>query len=245
MPKNGFVLTTRDQQILYELFRFKVMRMDDIRLSSFSEVHYSALTRRLRKLESMKLIERNVMLGDDKKFITIFSLKGQGLVKLKSMEKMISREQLKSNYIQHDLQLVRLLNSLKRLSMVSKMTTENELLGLEINHNDPRLKDFLELRPDAIATLTIKGHSFLSAIEYEHHQKSMSRWKDKLASYHLASSIDAVLYFCSTHSLMEKLISIDRECSKGLESKIFFACSDFTSDKLILSNSNGKELHVV
>ena len=191
----------------------------------------------------MKLIEREAMLDEDKKLTTVFQLKRPGLAKLKSLGQMISREQLRSNYVHHDVQLVRLLNLLQGLEMVSNVVTENELQCLEVYKTDPRFSECLTLRPDAVATLTVRGHQFLTAIEFEQHQKALSRWKDKLASYHLASSIEVVLYLCSTEALMKSLMEIDRDCLKGQESKVFFASSENLSE-LILTNATGKELRV-
>lgn len=237
MTNSQCVLTPRDMNILNYLFRFKIAWMDHIHQEFFKDVHYSAVTRRLRKLEKAKLIGRNVMLDKAKCIRSSFELTTKGLDKLKRSGLEVNRVQLKSNYPEHDLKLLELVSVLSKFSMVTKVNTENELL------NDAE-KELVNLRPDALLKLLVKGHPFLVAIEYELNAKSIARLKDKLIDYYQTGAVDAVFYLCETQAVLNKIRVIDQELSKGQKSKVFFCLAkDALSqpEKVTFTNSQGGE----
>lgn len=243
MNSNNFVLTDRDMNVLNLTFRFKTVNLSDIQAWCFKETHYSAVTRRMRKLESLKLIRRNLIFNKDKRASALFELTPLGLTKIKSFGHSILRNQIRSNYPEHDLNLVKLVKWLSGLKTINSIITENELLGLEIHQNEESLREFIELKPDGVLNLNLKGHSFRVALEYELHAKSQSRWKDKLGNYYLAETIDAVLYFCATASMMKKLMEVDRELTTNRNSKMFFFLFEgpIEDQSLGLKNSKGEE----
>lgn len=244
MPKARFVLTDRDLKILYLLFRFKTVGLDDIGQELFKNVHYSAVTRRLRKLELLKLVKRDVTFDERKRSHSLFSLALPGLAKLKLNGHMITRNQIKSNYPDHDLRLLRIVSVLSNFDMVQEVITENELLGLDQFQKDETFREFSELKSDDVLRLNVKGHPFLVSLEYEFHAKSASRWKEKLIQYYQANSIDAVFYFCESTSMMKKLTELDREIAKAENRKVFFCCTkDLTPEtkRIVLINSSGTE----
>lgn len=245
MTKKKFVLTERDIEILYLLFRFKTVGIDEIHQEVFPNVHYSAVTRRLRKLEMAKLIRRDVIWDEAKRTVSLFSLTLLGLGKLKVAGNEIIRRQIKSNFPQHDLKFMKLALGLSKFGMVNQIITENELLGLDLYQRDESFKDITDVRPDGILKLNVKGHPFLMAVEYEFNAKSASRWREKLAQYYCtAGGIDAVFYFCETPSMMKKLMETDREIAKNQQRRVFFCHvlnADFESQKVTLVNSQGLE----
>lgn len=225
------ILTARDKELFQNLFRFKLMSSDAIHDRVFGNAHYTAMTRRLRKLESGKLISRDAFY-DDGWMISLFGLAAKGILQLHSEQ--IVRNQFKSNYPEHDLKLERILHQMESFRMIKEFILENELLGFEKFSTDPGLKEFVGLRPDAVLRLKIREHSFLVAFEYELNSKSSGRWKDKLLDYYAAGTIDAVLYICESTSMVNKMTAIDQEISRNSQSKIYFC------DKSSICNGQGK-----
>ena len=243
MGKKNFVVTDRDLKALYQMFRFKTVTTTDLH-ESFGKVHYSAVTRRLRKLETLKLIRRSLTFDANKRASSLFALAPVGLNRLKTCGHPIVRNQIMSNYPEHDLRLVKLIKWLSGFKLIEKIITENELLSLTTHQEDESLKEFIDLRPDAVLLINLKGHTFKVALEYELHAKSQSRWKDKLLNYYMAGSIDAVLYFCESKTIATKICEIDREISSNRKSKVFhFTLSEsyFDLTKIVLTNSAGEE----
>lgn len=235
------VLTPRDHDLFQSLFRFKVMSFEAIKTRVFDNCHYTAMTRRLRKLEAQKLISRDAFY-EDGRMVSVLGLSSKGLLQFKTDQ--IVRNQFKSNYPEHDLKLERILNRIESLKMVEEVILENELLGFERFSGDPSLKEFVDLRPDAVLKLKVRDHSFLTALEFELNSKSSGRWKDKLLDYYASGSIDAVLYVCASVSMMNKLLSIDRELNKDAQSKIYFCDSGSILEghsRITFKNSSGGE----
>lgn len=238
--KRKVVLTQRDKKLFYFLFRFKIVDIVDVQNEFFRNVHYSALTRRLRVLESAKFIQRYVAFDDERRVISTFTLSPQGLLDLQKAGIAISRKQLKSNYPDHDLKLLKVVRAILRFEMMDKVITENELLSLDLHQHDERLSEFIALKPDAVLMLNVKGAKFHVALEFEQNGKSAIRWKQKLLHYYQSPSVDAVFYVCESLSILNKLIEIDREIATTERRKIFFALSkNVTSQtqKVTLINS--------
>lgn len=189
----------------------------------------------MRLLEKTKFIQKSVTVNDEEKFLSTFSLAPKGLIELQKDGHLVTRKQLKSNYPEHDLKLLNLVNKLSSFEIVGQIITENELLSLELYQKDERLCDFVPLKPDALLKLSIKGNPFLVATEYELNGKSAIRWKQKLIQYYQSGNIDAVFYFCESPSVLNKLVEVDREIATTEKRKVFFAlCNDVT-----LTNSTG------
>ena len=235
------ILTLRDNILFQNLFRFKLMGLEAIHDRVFGSCHYTAMTRRLRKLEAMKMVFRAAFY-DEGKMISLFGLSSKGLLQFKSEQ--IVRNQFKSNYPEHDLRLERILHRIESCKMIETVILQNELLGFEKFATEPGLKEFVDLRPDAVLKLKIRDHFFMAAFEYELNSKSSGRWKDKLLDYYAAGSIDAVLYVCESISMMKKMIAIDQELNRDGRSKIYF-CDKISifngQDKINFKNSSGGE----
>ena len=235
MSKNGkrkVVLTSRDKKLFYFLFRFKTVGIVDIQRAFFKNVHYSGLTRRLRLLVKTKFIQRNVTLDGEKGIVSTFTLLPKGLIELQKAGYLISRKQLRSNYPDHDLKLLRLIGVISHFEMVNKIITENELLSLDLYQSDERLSEFIALKPDAVLMLNVKGTKFHVALEFEQNGKSAFRWKQKLIHYYQSPSVDAVFYICESPSMLNKLIEIDREIVTSEKRKIFFALSENVTSQI-------------
>lgn len=235
------VLTPRDKELFQNLFRFKLMSLEAIHDRVFGKAHYTAMTRRLRKLEADKMVSREAYF-DYGRMISLFGLSAKGILQIKGEQ--IVRNQFKSNYPEHDLKLERILHRFEPFKMIEEIILENELLGYDKFSTDPNLKEFIDLRPDAVLRLKIRDHSFLVSFEYELNSKSSGRWKDKLLDYYAAGSIDAALYVCESTSMVNKMTAIDQEIIKDRRSKIFFC--DKTSicngqDIISFKNSTGGE----
>ena len=238
--KRKVVLTGRDRKLFYYLFRYKTVSLSDVQKVFFKDAHYSATTRRLRLLERAKLIQKDVIMDDEKRIISLFSLTSKGLIELQKLGFIVTRKQLKSNYPGHDLALLKLVRSISKLKMVNKIITENELLSLELYLKDESLNEFVSLKPDAVLMLKVKNAYFSVVLEFEQNGKSASRWKQKLIQYYQSSSVDAVFYFCESQSILNKLLEIDRNIATTEKRKIFFALSSsVTSEtqKVTLTNS--------
>ncbi len=235
------VLTPRDKKLFYDLFRFKLMSLEAIHDRVFGNAHYTAMTRRLRKLETGKLISRDAYY-DEGRMISLFGLSAKGILQI-SLDQIV-RNQFKSNYPEHDLKLERILYRLRSFKMIEEVILENELLGFEKFATDPVFKEFVDLRPDAVLRLKIRDHTFLVSFEYELNSKSSTRWKDKFLDYYAAGTVDAVLYVCESISMMNKMILVDRELNQTGKSKIYFCdkASIFNgNDKICFENSSGGE----
>lgn len=203
-------------------------------------MHYSAITRRLRLLENARFIRRDVTLDEEKRVVSKFTLSPKGLIEIQKAGYDVIRKQLKSNYPDHDLKLLRLVRWISKFSMVNNLIMENELLSLAQYQNDERLSDFIALKPDAILMLKVKAEKFHVALEFEQNGKSVFRWKQKLVHYYQSPGIDAVFYFCESLSILNKLVEIDREITTTERRKIFFVLSESVisgSLKVTLTNS--------
>ncbi len=235
------VLTPRDKDLFQNLFRFKLMSLEAIHDRVFRDSHYTAMTRRIRKLERQKLVSRDAF-HDGKRMISLLGLSAKGVSHI-NLDQIV-RSQFKSNYPEHDLKLERILHRLESFRMIESVILENELLGLEKYANDLALKEFVDLRPDAVLRLKIRDHSFLVSFEYELNFKSSGRWKDKLLDYYAAGTIDAVLYVCDSISMLNKMTILDQEIIKDRRSKIYFCdkasiCNG--QDRIIFKSSTGGE----
>lgn len=235
--KRGVILTQRDQFILISLFKNKVLSLDQVRLTFFSNSSRVAAATRMRALNSSGYISKH-QFEIEGRFQTIYEISEKGVQTIEGeLEGEVTSKYYKSDSVIHDLELFNICEHITKVPAIGKIITESELqsCGDCLEHED--LRSFVQLRSDRFAELMSadKKITFLS-IEYERSTKRRSQILKKLKDYYTHKKVTTVIYICRTEPIMKALMQIDLEIRGNELSKM-----NFITLKKFLENS--KEIH--
>ena len=157
----------------------------------------------------------------------------------------VSKLQLKSNSLVHDLHLINIFESIKGSRKVDHFVTENELQCLTKWQEEDFIKDFVELNSDGYLSLKIDNESYHTSIEYEHSENSKKKYENLVIDYYLNSSVDVVLFFTNKDWIRNHIIQVEKEQYQNQDPKFYFLKTSYelrAIDDFTFMNRKGQKL---
>lgn len=209
----------RDLALLRYLHKFKVATYEQIHRDIYPE--YKLNTVRIRVLKMMK--DKFIKGFQDKLF-----RKGQKVVSLTKLgfEKFLQngeerRMELKSEAIDHDLELIDVHYHLMQSPKFISYFSENQLQTWGSPDEDD-VNNLIKLNNDAIAKISFNKGEIYCAIEYEHSQKSKLKYTTILKKIYNCDDLPLILYVCKDKSIMDKISGLEKEIYADPNPKIFY-----------------------
>jgi len=231
------VLTDRDRLLFKALFEQRVLDIREIAKSFFPSVALDTVGRRLLRLTSTGYLKKSVVSRDNGRFV-VYSLNKKAVsVLAPDYPFKIEEKNVRSNSIEHDIELFRIRKALYRVASVERYFTENMLQSCRELKDSIIFSAFGDLHSDAAIELNHKKKQF-GAVELEISEKSLGRYRDKLSDYYSRNEIDFVIYISPSDRLNKNISKINQEFSQNGESKLHFvSLKDFYHNpKEIISN---------
>ncbi|MDB5039151.1 MAG: hypothetical protein JWQ35_2679 [Bacteriovoracaceae bacterium] len=219
----SFITTERERQLLSYLFQAKVATFKQIHRDQFPNNVKSAVSKRLGRLLKSKFIKKGIT-DLHGKYTQIFYLNGD-TVKFSSPDEVdqITRYQMQSGTIDHDIALVDLRSRLSKFSPVKKYWSENELQCLKECSTDSRLMPLILLRSDAALEIVSDGHEIVMPLELEVSRKAESRYEEKLSKYYERENISAILFIAGSEGIMNVVIKAEKKIAGSKRPKFYYA----------------------
>ena len=241
MKTPKIIVNNRDLKIFSYLFEQKVASQKVIFENFFSKRAQNTMVGRLQKLFREKLIGKS---GCDLngRMQIYYSLKLKGF---KAIEQDFIFDTpdpyLKSDSIEHDLEICEIRNKLESYEMVDQYYSENYLQNCCFGEKSQVLLPLRELNADAGIVIKTNDGKFTAAVEYERRRKTADKYAKKFNDYYLRDDITAVFYICETKEIAKMIAKVDREIGAGFRAKIYTTMREDMSHlekKLPLKNSN-------
>ena len=182
----------------------------------------------------------------NRRFYKIYNLTEKGFKVLKSIRPMeVSKLQLKSNSLVHDLHLINIFESIKDSRKVDHFVTENELQCLTRWQEEDFIKDFVELNSDGYLCLKINNENYHTSVEYEHSENSKKKYENLVIDYYLNSSVDVVLFFTNKDWIRNHMIQVEKEQYQNQDPKFYFLKTKYelrAIDDFTFMNRKGQKL---
>jgi hypothetical protein len=213
-------ITEKDILFLKYLFAMKVTTYDRAHRDIYSHYTQEGMANRLRKLESIGLIQG----GIDRKVATghktISITKKAFNHYIKSDDE--NRVELKSDSPKHDLFLVDFRDALLRTRKLKKYLTENQIQTWGRHNPSPFVRACVSQNADAYIMVDIDGENIEAAIEYEAHQKNDKKYAKLVESYYSRLEIQNVFFVAENSSIIEKVKAIEKEKAGDNEPKFCY-----------------------
>ena len=188
------VLTKRDTILFSKLQSYGLLRTSQIGEVVFSGVNLATVLRRLRKLESMGYIKRELKLES---YEIAWSLTNKGGSAIGNLP---IKRHFRMDTIDHDLKLTDL-----RLLLEGNELAHSWISEHEIRSSVAKKRGLRELKhrvvPDGLMGVNYKGSKESVAVELELQWKNSSRYKKIFEQYRMKDSIWAVWYLVPTSGL--------------------------------------------
>lgn len=167
---------------------------------------------------------RRIGFSDEGRLISLYSLTDAAFDRFVHMDGVNDeRWQLRSDSPAHDLSLVDIRIALEKNSAVKDFIPENSLQSCSMYQDDPKIRDLVALRSDAVLRLLIKNeHEFVIPLEYEATLKSKERCLSKLLKFYTAYSGAAVLFICKDKTVMNRMLDVEAEIALQFKPKVGF-----------------------
>lgn len=235
-------LTETDIQLLRYLHAVKVATYKQIHRDIYPTYHPRSVCNRLAKLEKMGLItgsqNRHNSCGDK-----VMSVSKKGFQQFVANEAEL-RCELKSEAVNHDLQLVDVRHAFLKLEAVSNYLTENQIQTWGLSDLNGVSSNAAKLNSDAVVNLDLSGAQILAAIEYEDSEKAAQRYDPIVKKYYRCEDIGAVFYICKTTNLIRKISEVEKALFQTDQPKFFYQLLQalLQGDAATFKNCNGYEL---
>lgn len=190
-------LKKRDVFLLQTLGAYELLCTRQLLALVFPNIRKTTALRRLRKLESERLIKRtNGLKGGE--FIWSLTVNGANHIHRDSFLEKINRNSLEHDVLLNDIRI-----EFERIKLVTSWHTE-QAIRREAAKNNSDYRN--ELNPDAIISVrTPKGNQAI-AIELELFVKNSSRYKKTFCEYSYIKNIWAVWYVVPNVTLGKRLM---------------------------------------
>lgn len=220
------MVTSRDKAIFRFLFEQKVASQESIHNRFFSGKSNEACIKRMQMLFKCDFVKKiNVPIID--RYRVIYSLTEKSFRLIKDGLSLNGNEtRLKSDSIEHDLELTKLRLVIEDFSKIVRVYPENYLQCCNLGEHEDALLPLKEINADAALLYRGKKGSFFLSFEYERTLKQRSRYKEKLLDYYLDKEITAVLYLCKTRQIERVIRQVDNEYRKERASKVYTLCHE-------------------
>lgn len=220
-----------EKNLFIYLFLNKVSTSKQIQRDIYQGISHQALYKRLNKLIDLGYLTANY--HKDLGGRLVYSLSPKGFSEFVSDKNLKDlRQQLQSNSIQHDLDLVDIKSKISKLKMVSSYFTENLIQSRIESLDEEKLSQFKGINFDAIVKVNKDGKDHFLAIEYERTLKFISRYKDYFKKIYTRQEIPAILYICSHQRIISKIQKYEQAALDNNWPKVFYS----TLDEIFKSN---------
>ena len=162
------------------------------------------------------------------------------------------RKQLKSDKVDHDLDLVDIRYCFNQSKLVTQILTENDLQTWPEYYQRDEIRAFVKINSDSAINVQFSNGSFWMALEYESTAKNKSRYASLFQNYYAYEEVTAVIYVCQSKSILNKLMKEEKDFIGDNRRKFFYKTLEdlkqdrtmtFTnglSEKLILADKSEK-----
>ena len=162
------------------------------------------------------------------------------------------RKQLKSDKVDHDLDLVDIRYCFNQSKLVTQILTENDLQTWPEYYQRDEIRAFVKINSDSAINVQFPNGSFWIALEYESTAKNKSRYASLFQNYYAHEEVTAVIYVCQSKSILNKLMKEEKDFIGDNRRKFFYKTLEdlkqdrtmtFTnglSEKLILADKSEK-----
>lgn len=238
----GMYISKVDIEFLKYLHSVKVVSYEQANRDIYHGIKRDSVSKRLRKLESNKLIEgyRSRTVCHGKKIVSL-TKKGFYEFVAKGEEQ---RVELKSDSVEHDLALVDIRYRFLRRPKIKKYLSENELQTWGKSHYDGIYSTFVNLNSDSL--VVVKGADNLQflPIEFDAFHKSNSRYEQFFEKYYNSSEVTIALYVCNTKRIMMQLMKVEEQKGNTVHPKFFYILKNdlFENDELVFKNWKGQQI---
>lgn len=242
-PKK-LMLTDRDFLTFYYLFSYKVMTTKQVWKYPFKgKANINNVRKRIKRYLDHDLIKARAIVFEGV-MQRIFSLTPKGLQELKDHRGLeLHRNQLESNSIIHDLNLVEIGERLKGHSEVINYFTENEIQCLyedDSEHEWPKILNsdgFLELK---------RGHTIFNiAVEYEHSSNSKAKYRCLVEDYYYPDQINIVLFLYRKDWIKKAILQKENEDYSNCIPRFYFlkiGSDNIDLERVIFENRKAQKL---
>lgn len=203
MTRN-YKLTARDKKLLELLHQYSLMSTNQIATLVFENIAKTTMLRRLRVLETNKLIQF-IEYQKGRERVWVLTQLGAWEVNLEVPKKNYSH-----HIMDHDVKLVELRILLMRQEVIKKWIPEHEIRSQVIaKHGRSNINQ--RIIPDALLTIEKENINQAVALELEINFKNIDRYRKLFYSYRQKNNVDMVYYIVSTKGLGKHLDRIWNE----------------------------------
>lgn len=240
--KKTVVITETDERLFRYLYGFKVATADQLKRDIYTSHSKRSINRRVSKLIECGFLEiSRHETTRSQRVISITPWTFKNYIETGAEHRM----ELKSAMIEHDLDLLDIAAILKQSEQVLDYYPENIIKA----HCVPELEQhtFLNnIHPDALVKVEVKNGTFMFPLEYENSRKFMNRYEELFNRYYSHNDIPAVLYICSSESLLRRVQNIEAKFIAGQRPKFCYKLfPDLKQDtSLKFTTLNGQPLHL-
>ena len=212
--------TPRDQRLLDTLSEFHLLSTSQITKLIFSNVHQSAIHRRLRKLEKSRLVER-LARAESQEWVWCLGLEGRAKYGHKKVK-------VNKNSLGHDLKCNEVRIKLEQLGLARHFRASFMLREKVSTSISPRDRS-LDQIPDWICSMSFNSGKRTTSIEVELNYKGKRRMQKVIETYSAKDEIEKIVYFVSSLSMGKKMLEIvkEYEYKKGKTWFMFITIADF------------------
>lgn len=220
-------MTSRDLAILRFTFEQRVVSHKQISKRFFGTAKTSTVQFRLDALTRAGYLSKSVTLFGGVRTI-IYSATHEAIRAISpNYGHEITKVNVKSDSVQHDLGLVNVRERLEKTKMMTTYLSENMLQSCGSLVESEEFKAFSLLNSDAALEINTPKRSFRVALEYEASEKQEARYCKKLTDYYFAPNIAAVFYVCGSDRIERLIRKVDQDIGEKFDPKIF-TCSEKT-----------------
>ena len=220
------ILCERRLKILQHLFSFSASTVEQIGRDVFKTNGRSFPYSEMKTLERKGFVERRFFYdGGKAKGAYVLTPRGFGYCSLFEEEEIRNKKYLPSSLL-HDLALVDIASSLKKLSAVRNYHTENELLAKGGHLLEEEKRELLTLRSDALMELERDGKGFFFGVEYEASRKYKDRLEEKINRFYDCPEVYGCLFVCKEKELIDRMKAVEKRENPKAKAKIYYGLSE-------------------
>lgn len=231
----GYIIRSNDLKLFNYLFKVKVALIEQINRDVYKYEKNKALYARINLFTRQQYLNTVADACSFGKKIVSLAPKGYKKFIAKGDER---RNQLSSNKISHDLDLVDIRYLFKKSPRILEYITENSLLSCNYLVENEDIKPFIDKQPDAVILAKFSTGTAYLAVEYEATLKEITRYRELFTRYYLSDEVPAVIYLCKTKEIMNSLIKIEKKLFLKFKSKFFYKTLDEFKENFFLKFKN-------
>lgn len=193
-------LQIRDKQLIELIYKYGVLTTAQVRRLCFAGISHSTVMRRLRKLESAKILLRMNGLEEG---LLAWTLTTDGAQRV-GLERPL--EYRNKNILKHTVTLAELRMTLEKVGLGENWISEIELRRKMYDAKDMYASE--RLVPDGLFAAKVFGETKMVALELELSLKTRARYHELFGQYARKSSIGLILYIVESKTFAESLLRI-------------------------------------